>query len=297
MTDGPGAEDGWLLRRGTGEPVTLYAHGFGGSITDTRPFARGIEGSSAFLHFRGHGGRPSPGPRWDYAGLAAELDEALRAAGASRALGVSMGAGALARLLADRVPATPSPAMETSSGPAMAHPPGAEDGAGASPDSVVPAGNDGAARLQKAALVLPAVLDQPSEAARRRGDVLRAAVERGDAPALAELLLAQEPEEVRANPQARAWIEARASALIGTDQRDGLSLLEEAALPDREALRAIDIPVLVLTHEDDPAHPVDVARAYAEAIPGAQLHILPPGSILWLGRDRIREILTGFFND
>nr|WP_277925383.1 alpha/beta hydrolase [Sediminivirga luteola] len=286
-----------MLRRGTGEPVTLYAHGFGGSITDTRPFARGIDGSSAFLHFRGHGGRPSPGPRWDYAGLAAELDEALIRAGATRALGVSMGAGALARLLAGRAPAMPSRAAEAPSGPAAANPPGAGELAGAPPDGAASASKDGAGRLQKAALVLPAVLDRPSEAARRRGDVLRAAVERGDAPGLAELLLEQEPEEVRANPQARAWIEARASALVGTDQRDGLSLLQEAALPDREALRAVDIPVLVLTHEDDPAHPVDVARAYAEAIPGAELHILPPGSILWLGRDRIRDILTGFFND
>ncbi|MBR7503092.1 hypothetical protein KCW65_23730, partial [Mycobacterium tuberculosis] len=64
----------------------------------------GISGTKHFLHLFGHGGRPSPGPGWDYALIAEALAEALTATSATRALGVSMSAGGLLRLLSDGHP-------------------------------------------------------------------------------------------------------------------------------------------------------------------------------------------------
>lgn len=256
----PGAGEDWLLRRGVGAPTTLYSHGFGGGIPDTRPFAAGVEGGGAFVHLRGHGGRPSPGPGWTYAGLAEELGDAIAASGATRALGVSMSAGALVRYAAE-------------------HP----------------------GRLERLVLVLPAALDgSPTEALVAQRDAarrLRSAVEAGNAQAVAEALSAREPAAVRAIPAARAWFAERARTLIASDQKDGLDLPWEAAVPDAARLAAIDVPVLILTHEDDVAHPVSVARAYAELLPRATLTVLPAGSILWLGRAQVRDAVSGFLND
>ncbi|MBB6036304.1 alpha/beta fold hydrolase [Phytomonospora endophytica] len=84
---------------GSGEPVTLFAHGLAGSITTTRPFASGVTGTKVFFHARGHGGS-SRGPM-TYEGLAADLREVADAHDATRALGVSMGAGTLLRVVAE----------------------------------------------------------------------------------------------------------------------------------------------------------------------------------------------------
>lgn len=88
-----------LLVAGTGEPTTVFAHGLGGSIATTRPFASGVKGTKVFPHARGHG-ESGRGPM-TYEGLAADLGEIADAYGVTRALGISMGAGTITRLLAD----------------------------------------------------------------------------------------------------------------------------------------------------------------------------------------------------
>ncbi|MBO0826694.1 MAG: hypothetical protein J2P24_02820, partial [Streptosporangiales bacterium] len=88
----------YLVTR-SGEPITIYAHGLLGSIDETRPFASGVSGTAVFLRFRGHGGTRAFDGRWDYAAVAGELTAVADEVGATRALGVSLGAGALLRLL------------------------------------------------------------------------------------------------------------------------------------------------------------------------------------------------------
>ncbi len=53
--------------------------------------------------------------------------------------------------------------------------------------------------------------------------------------------------------------------------------------------------MLVLAQEDDPAHPVDVAVELAELFPGAKLHVLGPGGIMWAHRARVRDLVGEFF--
>jgi len=89
-----------LVESGAAEPTTLFVPGLGGGIADTRPLAGAVAGRRGFLHLRGHGRSTAPGP-WTYRELADEVAAVADEVGASRALGVSLGAGALCRLLVD----------------------------------------------------------------------------------------------------------------------------------------------------------------------------------------------------
>ncbi|MGH3716985.1 MAG: alpha/beta fold hydrolase, partial [Micromonosporaceae bacterium] len=88
------------LVTGSGDPVTVFAHGLAGGIPDTRPLGSGVPGTKVFLHMRGHGGSSPLTPDWQYADLAGDVAAVADATGATQALGVSLGAGALCRLLA-----------------------------------------------------------------------------------------------------------------------------------------------------------------------------------------------------
>lgn len=267
----PGADTGYIATFGSGDPHTLFSHGFAGAIRDTRPFGTGISGTKHFLHLFGHGGRPSPGPGWDYALIAEALAEALTATSATRALVVSMSAGGLLRLLSDGHPVTEG--------------------------------------LEKVALVLPASFAGfPAEVVRSHTaylESLRGLVADGDVEGITDLMLSREPAEVADLLPARAWTRTKAENLVTTDMSDGLGLALEIAVDGQylgggldaaaERLRDFAGEVLVLTHEDDPAHPAFIAEEIAAAIPGSRLEVLPAGSILWRGRHEVRRILGDFF--
>lgn len=261
----PGPESGYIATFGTGEPHTLFGHGFAGAIRDTRPFGTGITGTRHFLHLPGHGGRPSPGPGWNYPQIAEVLAQALTATSASQALGVSMSAGGLLNLLSTAHPVTRS--------------------------------------LNKVALVLPASFTGFSAevAATNRAylEQMRGLVADRDVAGIVDLMLSREPAEVAQMLPVRAWTKAKAENLVNTEMSDGLGLALEIAVDgDSEALenlRSFPGEVLVLTHEDDAAHPVEVAEAIAAAIPSSRLEVLPAGSILWRGRHEVRRILGEFF--
>ena len=85
---------------GSGLPATIFAHGVDGSIETTRPFGSGVKGSRAFLHFRGYGDSAASEAPLTYVALEDDLRAVADHVGATRALGVSMGAGALCSLLA-----------------------------------------------------------------------------------------------------------------------------------------------------------------------------------------------------
>ena len=110
MTRGPAARGTSLLEgpngllelttTGSGVPATVFAHGVSGSIQTTRPFGSGVKGSRTFFHFRGYGASAPAAKPLTYAALEADLRAIADHVGATQALGVSMGAGALCSLLA-----------------------------------------------------------------------------------------------------------------------------------------------------------------------------------------------------
>ncbi|HEX2774104.1 MAG TPA: alpha/beta fold hydrolase, partial [Micromonosporaceae bacterium] len=88
------------LVTGAGEPTTVFAHGFAAGIAVTRPLGSAVAGRRVFFQFRGHGRSDAPAGPWTYDDLASDLRAVADLNGATRALGVSLGAGALTALLA-----------------------------------------------------------------------------------------------------------------------------------------------------------------------------------------------------
>lgn len=94
-----GAGDLEVLTAGRGEPRTVFAHGIGAGIGLTRPYASAVAGTRTFFSFRGHGASHVPPPPWSYDDLVDELRAVADHAAATRAVGVSMGAAAITRLV------------------------------------------------------------------------------------------------------------------------------------------------------------------------------------------------------
>ncbi len=86
---------------GSGGPVTLFAHGLGGGRSETRPLAGRVSGTRVLLSFRGHGGSDALDGGWDYDVLAHDVRVVADHVGATRCVGLSLGGGALLRILRD----------------------------------------------------------------------------------------------------------------------------------------------------------------------------------------------------
>jgi len=87
---------------GTGAPVTVLAHGLTNSCMELAAFTPFVTGTKVRFCFRGHGhaGRAAPG-RYGFADYAADLRTVADATGATAAVGTSLGAGALTRVITD----------------------------------------------------------------------------------------------------------------------------------------------------------------------------------------------------
>jgi pimeloyl-ACP methyl ester carboxylesterase len=254
LLDGP---DGPIeyLTTGNGEPRTVFAHGLAGSIDTTRPFGSGVRGSRTFFHFRGHGASAAPETPWTYAALAGELRVVADHVGATRALGVSMGAGALCHWL-EREPKRFERVV-----------------------FALPAVLD----------------TPRSDAAMERLVAMAQAADDRDVEGMADLLAEEQPAGLRDTRAVRHWCDQQAHRLVGTPVSRALrSLPHEVAMDDREALSGIPVPVLVLAQEGDPAHPVHIAEEIAGRVPHARLEMLPEGGIMWRHRARVRELVGRF---
>lgn len=87
---------------GSGGPVTLVGHGLGATPGEARLPTSGVPGTKVVVTLSSHGDAPdAPGGYWTYRRIAADLREVARETGATRAIGVSLTAGALLSLLAD----------------------------------------------------------------------------------------------------------------------------------------------------------------------------------------------------
>jgi pimeloyl-ACP methyl ester carboxylesterase len=261
-----------FITTGSGVPATVFAHGLADSIETTRPFGSGVKGSRTFFHFRDHGGSAAletaetaethgtdRTDRTDrtYAALADELRAVADHVGATQALGVSMGAGALCSLLA-RTPVRFERLVFVL--PAVLDRPRTDD-----------------------------ALDRLVEMAQVVDDC--------DVQGLAALLLEGQPAAVRSRAAVRLWCGRQAATLVGTPVSRALRALPAALpLTDRAVLAAVTAPALVVAQEEDPAHPVWVAEQLAASMPDARLVVMPPGGILWRHRAVMRDLIGGFLS-
>lgn len=228
---------------GAGEPVTVVAHGLTNSCRELAAFTPMITGTVVRFDFRGHGRSTMPAPgSYRFADFARDVEAVASAYGAIRAVGTSLGAGAITHLLASE------------------------------PD-----------RFERLVFLLPAALDRPMADHSRYDRVAellesfpkdeaidRILVESGrpavyeQAPWLRELdlLLWQDMNPVGV---------ARAIREVVRDQ----------ALDDREVLRLVTAPTLLICREGDSIHPAQLGRVLASLMPGAELEMLPGEQELW----------------
>lgn len=252
-----------LLTVGRGQPSTIFAHGAGSSIETTRPFASGVRGAHTFFHFRGHGRSVVPDLPWSYADLAAELRAVADHVGATRALGVSLGAGALLRLLCE------------------------DPGRFERVVLVLPAGLDRARRgpgvdeLQRLGRRI-AEGDRAAAVELYRGDGGAGSTARGDA---ADAWAEQMADQVVAGHLSAFGIGRALTTLPG-----------QVPVPDVSLLGHVRVPVLVLGQEEDVIHPASVARRLGEIMPAAEVEVLPPGGLLWAHRSRVRTLVSTFLD-
>jgi 3-oxoadipate enol-lactonase len=245
------------LVTGVGEPVTVFAHGLAADISGTRPLGSAVTGRRVFFHFRGHGRSDAPPGPWDFGDLAVDLRAVADLAGAGRALGVSMGAAALCRLLAE----TPDRFER-----AVLYLPAPLDGRRTSA---------AAARLQR----------------------LLTALDSGQAAAIAEAVEPELPPSVRNTPAGWGYLRQRVEQLQRDGLASQLETLWRApAVADDTALRAVHVPVLVIGCVGDEVHPVAVAERLAGLMPRAGLHVYDRPAVLWTHRAELRERISAFLN-
>lgn len=256
LIDGP---DGPIecLVRGNGAPTTVFAHGLAGSIDETRTFGSGVDGTRVFFHFRGHGATVGGEGRWHYKEMAAELRAVTAMFGATRALGVSLGAGAVLRAavstprLFDRlVLVLPAAIDQLRNDPAVA-------------------------RLH------------------HQADL----IEQRDLAGLAASLVVELPASVRDRPDVRLWATRQARRLSATSVARALrELPSQHPLDSRDGLASVRCPVLLIGQEDDDAHPVAVARELAGLLPNAEVTIFAGGGLVWSHRARLQSLISSFLN-
>jgi len=246
------------LTTGSGDPVTVFAHGLASGMAETRPLGSAVAGRRIFFQFRGHGRSAAPPGRWTYRDLARDLRAVADLHGATRALGVSLGAGALCRLLADN--------------------PGRFERV----VFFLPAVLDQA---------------RPRAAHRRLAELLEA-VDGGDPAEVAEAVALEAPAAVRNTPAVWSYLRQRIEQLMRDGLAEGLAELpEQVPVTDRTDLRQVTAPALVIACRGDELHPVEVAEQLAAALPAAALHVYDRPGILWTDRADLRDRIAGFLND
>jgi 3-oxoadipate enol-lactonase len=222
---------------GVGEPVTVVAHGLTNSCRELAAFTPLMAGTAVRFDFRGHG-RSSVPPAGSYrfSDLAQDLDAVARTYAATRAVGTSMGQGAITHLLAS------------------------------DPD-----------RFERLVFVLPACFDVPM-------------LDHSGFDRVAELLESLPKDEAieailaeggRAGAYERApWLRDL-DVLLWQDMnpvgvaRAIREIVRDVALPDRELLRKVTAPTLLICREGDALHPAVLGLALVELMPNAELIMLP----------------------
>lgn len=246
------------LVTGSGDPVTVFAHGLASGIAETRPLGSAVPGRKVFFHFRGHGRSAAPAGPWTYVDLARDLRAVADLSGATRAVGVSLGAGALCRLLAD------------------------------SPERF-----ERVVFFLPAAIDEP----RPAPA-RQRLSRLLAALEDEDVGAVADAVAAEAPPSVRNTPAAWAYFRQRIDQLMRDGLAPELaSLSDQVPVADRAELTGVRARVLVIGCVGDDLHPVQVAEQLAEVLPRAALHVYDRPGVLWNQRADLRQRISTFLGE
>ncbi len=221
---------------GSGDPVTVFAHGLTNSGQELAAFTPFLAGTKVRFDFRGHGRSSVPeAGRYRFVDFARDLDAVAAAYGATRAIGTSLGAGAITNLIANE------------------------------PD-----------RFERIVFLLPAALDVPLA---NHEDFDRTAQ-------LLETLPTDESIAAILSSSGRAEAYEQAPWLREFDMllwqdmnpvgvaRAIREVVRDVAVTDRELLRTVPAPTLIICREGDSIHPAALGRLLAELMPNTELIVL-----------------------
>ena len=217
---------------GRGEPVTVVAHGLTNNRNELAALTPLVVGTKVRFDFRGHGRSSAPQTDYAFVDFARDLDAVANAYGATRAIGTSLGAGAIASLLYR------------------------------DPD-----------RFERTVWLLPAALDLPFPF-RERYDRMAAELE-GKTHDEALEAVVSDPERVARYVQT-PWKLELDRLMWDHDHPDGVAravrgIIRDWPVPDRELLRKVTRPVLLVCVEGDEIHPAELGRVLHGLMPGSEL--------------------------
>ena len=240
---------------GSGAPVTCFVPGLGQTIADTRPFGSAVVGSKVFVDLLSRVEPTSDGSN-PLERLASDVAEVVKATAATRAVGVSLGAGVLVALAARR--------RDLFERMVLALPPSLDRQSRG--DDIELAGQ------------------------------LADAIDANDQTALTQLLLEMQPPSARTRTDVRIWARRHAALIGGTGVSEAFRVLPGAPPSvTTEQLGQIDVPVLVLAQRDDPWHPLSASEHLVSMLPNARL-VVSDVSWVWGARHQLRGAITEFLN-
>jgi 3-oxoadipate enol-lactonase len=238
---------------GSGEPVTLFAHGLTNSCRELAPFTPSLAGTAVRFCFRGHGHSTTPGNGYGFAELASDLDAVSRAYDATSAVGTSMGAGAIMTLLE--------------------HDP---------------------SRFERIVMLLPASLDVPMRDP-ERFDAIAEILETFPREEAIERILAMTPQRYERAPWLREldlllWADLNPVGVA----RAVRTVTRDVSISDRELLRKVEAPVLLICREGDSLHPAELGRILLDLFPTSELITIPSEEELLASIPMLIERVRGF---
>ena len=217
---------------GDGEPVSILAHGLTNNRNELAAFTPLVPGTKVRFDFRGHGRSSSPPTGYRFTDFARDVDAVASAFSATVAIGTSLGAGAIGNLVC-RVPE----------------------------------------RFERMVWLLPAGLDLPFPL-KDRYHALAGDLEGKTAEEALDAIL-NDPQRV-AEYLETPWRLEIDRVMWQHGDPDGLGraihgVVEDRPIPDREMLRAVRIPTLIVCIEGDEIHPAELGRILADLMPEAEL--------------------------
>jgi 3-oxoadipate enol-lactonase len=241
---------------GSADPVSVMAHGLTSSCRELAQLTPLVPGTKVRFCFRGHGHSSSPESGYRFADFARDVAAVADAYGADVAIGTSLGAGAITHLVAG------------------------------DPD-----------RFRKLIFLLPAGLDLPF---RYRDRMLRTATLIDGKP-LEEALEAilSDPERLAAYLD-EPWLRDMDRELLADLNPVGVprairEIIDDWPLRDREDMRKVTAPTLLICRRGDVIHPAEVGEILAGIMPNAELLMFEDGRQMYSAIPdivgRVREFL------
>jgi pimeloyl-ACP methyl ester carboxylesterase len=218
---------------GQGDPVTVFAHGITNSCMELAAFTPFAPGTKVRFCFRGHGhSETAPADRYRFVDYADDLAAVADEVGATRAVGTSLGAGAITRLLTDHPDRFERTVFLLPAGlerPIRGHPMWSRT-----------------VELLESMAKDDAIAHILRESGRDQNYIENPGLRDFD------MLLWQDLDPVGV-----------ARAIRG--------IVGEVAAPDLERLAMVQAPTLVIARDGDEIHPLDVAKTIAATMPNAEL--------------------------